>query len=1020
MKDTIATHCSPTKLSADERTRNSIGKIFGYKFDPTCTDVVPSPSDKIGLADIAESHSSVVIHEENLGLSNLVFEPKLILGTQVPFPGFPSLNVLPIASGELASVGLNCFGFPSKYPNVILTMQEMIELPPIEQLAEIVIGKSLFVNWPMMHEGRVVAVTDANQEVRVVDGLFKIKEHTKLASDRWSQDSEMIAQTYYTGNGVPGSGGIQIGDIKIRLKVLPLQGMRTNAANGSTKKVFGNEEADVPLQLALWQAPVVDPRFIERGPMTLQERFPVDCNVVLTKGKLRGCSGVVVGTADGKNVGVKVMTLPPEIPFGLVIASSVQEAFVSSYDAARVLKINPGVFGKIVGRLPFEQGRYDLGLNLKSADGFCVIGYTRKKPEDHKAKKQGQKGGVWTVGDSVLVVGSRSLSDEALNEERLQWEYTPKAIRLVESYRTQFPQLFYAIGKMPNERKYDAYQVFGDNGEAWLPKVREWLDNDESAKLPRSPVTTESMSYEATAAIQKAADVRSLALKKKGYPQVSLVKVPGSALYREGSTGATDILLPTDINDSDKPQLGERVVNLCADGVPFGARGTVVGIHSAAASGSVELLMDEEFIGGTSLQGHCSNFRGKLCHWSHVLRITPENGKGVVDQLVPVNSKQADVNTILALAAPNKPERSAGSWDAHVDSFAHAAKSLNSTPMRSADRAKSRTPPRSSSRAGSTGRNRLITWKEARGPDEKGLGFKQSTRGGANGLTRWKKIIQARQISQITTAFEVEQTAKDLKRMLGLTSPPSASASTPQGHTAQLKAILGVTPGSNQVPNNTPAVQAPPVADTTTTNVSDGLKAILGVGPTLPPPVHVEPLPPPPPSTAAEQLLQLMAGKMQSQGPPNFFQPVAPSAFNFTYVDAGQEAPPPAAPPPTSHAPPHYFNNNYQNGYFPIMPQYGSVPPPTAHLLSNPAYYGTPAGYGGVAVATRHPIQPSGPSLVEFPPLNGSATAAVDTAAAAVVTVAALSSTDTTNPVLNQQPPVAASLMVPSVVQGRL
>ena len=34
---------------------------------------------------------------------------------------------------------------------------------------------------------------------------------------------------------------------------------------------------------------------------------------------------------------------------------------------------------KIAGRLAFEQGRYDLGLNLKSPDGLCVVGYTRKK-----------------------------------------------------------------------------------------------------------------------------------------------------------------------------------------------------------------------------------------------------------------------------------------------------------------------------------------------------------------------------------------------------------------------------------------------------------------------------------------------------------------------------------------------------------------------------------------------------------------------------------------------------------------
>ena len=101
------------------------------------------------------------------------------------------------------------------------------------------------------------------------------------------------------------------------------------------------------------------------------------------------------------------------------------------------------------------------------------------------------------------------------------------------------------------------------------------------------------MSYEAVAAVEKAADVRTLALAKSGYPKESLIKIPGAALYGEGSTGATDVLLASDLNQKESPQLGDRVVNLCAEGIPFGARGTVIGIHEAKTTGSVEVVMDE-------------------------------------------------------------------------------------------------------------------------------------------------------------------------------------------------------------------------------------------------------------------------------------------------------------------------------------------------------------------------------------------------------------------------------------------
>lgn len=498
----MAEYVPPSKLSADERRRNCVGKVYCYRYDVTCTDTVESPNKMIGIPDIIGSNSSVSIIEKQHSTGE-PFKPVLVPGTQIPYPGFPSLCVLPFASVELVKIGLNCFGSPSKYPNMLLTLHQMPEIPALEILADNVLGKSLFINWPMMHEGRVVAISDEEKEIRLENGLTTRKTYVfdEFSVDRWHAESEAMSQLYHMGNAVPGSGGVDIGPIKVRLKLVPLQGMKTNPVNGSTKKLFGKEEADVPLQLALWQAPAPDPRFIERGPMTLKDRFPEGCSVVLTKGKYRGCTGTAVGVVDQKSVGVKVLTLPPEVPFGLAIARSVQESHISSIDASRILKMHPGLFGKITGRLQFEQGKYDLGLNLKSADGSCVVGYTRKKI-DRPTKSKGDRPNVWTAGDSLLVIGSVRNNDEDDNEEKIKWEYTPKAIRLVETYRRKFPQLFAEIKKAPNEKRYDANKVFGPNGEAWLPVIRDWLDKDESAKLPRSPVTSDSMSYEAVAAVQ--------------------------------------------------------------------------------------------------------------------------------------------------------------------------------------------------------------------------------------------------------------------------------------------------------------------------------------------------------------------------------------------------------------------------------------------------------------------------------------------------------------------------------------
>jgi Exoribonuclease Xrn1 D1 domain/Xrn1 SH3-like domain len=964
-----------------------IGKVCCYKYDNTCTDIVESPGKGIGLPDITGSHSACVEIDEYLGLSKIVFEPRLIPGTQIPFPGFPSLNVMPIASVELTPVGLNCVGSPSKYPNMILTMHQMPALPPIEQLAENVLDKSLFVNWPMMHEGKVVAISDETKEIRLYKAQRKITEFSKMASDRWRSEAEIMGQTYYVGNGVPGAGGVQIGEIKFRLKILPLQGMKTNPTNGSTKKMFGNDEADVPLQLALWQAPAPDPRFFERGPMTLKDRFPEGCNVILTKGKFRGCVAQVVAVADKKNVGVRVQTLPAETPFGHVIAQSVHETFMSSQDAARILKMNPGVLGKVMGRLQFEQGRYDLGLNLKSPDGLCVVGYTRKKTEQNGNSKGNRKDdSAWAAGDAVLVVGSRPLFDDDAEEERIQWEYSPKAIRLVEAYRKKFPQLFAALNKKPNERKYDANEVFGPNGEKSLAVVREWLDNHESAKLPRSKVSTELMSYEASAAVEKAASVRALALKKKGYPQEALIKVPGSALYREGSTGATDILLASDLNDMLRPKLGDRIVNLCADGVPFGLRGTVIGVHEAASSGgSVEIVMDQEFMGGTSLQGHCSNFRGKLCQWAHLLKIEPDNSAGVVEKLIPKGaSKEAAMNRVLSANNEEPRRRVQSSWDNQVDTARDVLRKKEKpsyqdgkTPPRSSSvskRAVSKTPPRSTSRSGSTGKSR-VAWREARGPDEKGTGFKGAKRGHSSGLAKWKNDVKLK-----STANDcVNATADDLKKILGLatTSAPASSTSNATGKSSDhLKAVLGVGASSATPTNQSAQVSvAPLTSQAMASSATIGLKTMLGLptvaseampaqilkrSPAVLPqpglPMHTQQQTlPSEPLSAADKLRQLMAGK-QSQASMVPRPPVQPSGFNFTYVEQGKEAP----PPPSQMMPQYHNYPQQQYTSVPMMPMmmpsYGMAPPPPppAHFLSQ---------------GSMHPYQPS---TNEFPPLGAS------------------------------------------------
>ncbi len=808
-------------------------------------------------------------------------------------------------------------------------------------------------------------MSDSTCEVRMVKKELKTQKFSPPETQRWNAISATMAESYLAGAGYPGSGGVSIGDVQIRLKVVSLQGMKTSPVDGSSKKLYGKEEADIPIQMALSTSPAPDPRFIERGPLTLKERFPVKCRVVLTKGKYRGCIGTVLGTGDGGKVGVKVQVIPPEPPFGLAIARGVQESYISSNEAAKVLRMDPRIFGRVTGNLFFSPGKYDLGLNLKYKDKRYVLGYTRvkKDPNDQKKKKKDAK--AWLAGDTVLVVGSKRMSnsdvsDSSGDDEKVFWEYTPKAVRLVAAYKNAFPNLFAVMSKAPNERFYDAKKVFGPKGDEICAKVLEWLKGVETASMPRLPHTTDAMPVAAVHAVQRAADVRFSTLEKDDAVKESNVKVPPAALYREASTAATDILLASEHSVSAPPELGDRVANLCASGVPFGARGTVVAVHDPA-EGCVEVVMDEEFIGGSTLQGTCANFRGKLCVWNHLLKISAADSKGIVDNMVPVGGGKAALNQLM--------QDIQGSDHVQETSDADAASEevINKTNVPAPTLQNQKTaaapgrdpmhpwgsPPRSNSAP--RGGAKRGAWREALGPPEKIIGFTKY-RTAKNGFDEWTRLVaqNGRDTSKPRPETQESKSAGLLKVMLGVKSDPvplpQKTESDASGASAGLKALLGVTSSNGQLRGD-PAV--------------------------------------PPKASAADAFMQMMMKDIPMQSPPQIMpvQQTSRSAFNFSYVKEGEEQPeekkeahlppPPMNPmaaipgyflppgPPVHMMPPHMIPSN-------ILPPHMLPPhmaPPMYGMIGNQSMTGPPPSVPGKGAPAKSDKTTTAPSAKKAAPM---------------------------------------------------
>lgn len=66
-------------------------------------------------------------------------------------------------------------------------------------------------------------------------------------------------------------------------------------------------------------------------------------------------------------------------------------------------------------------------------------------------------------------------------------------------------------------------------------------------------------------------------------------------------------------------QVGDRVVMVSETGnVPLAAKGTIVGLQAAA----VDVLWDIPFIGGTTLAGRCSEYRGQVVSPDTILNLS--------------------------------------------------------------------------------------------------------------------------------------------------------------------------------------------------------------------------------------------------------------------------------------------------------------------------------------------------------------------------------------------------------------
>jgi 5'-3' exoribonuclease 1 len=266
-----AMYCPSSSLTSHERQRNSFGKILSFIYFPTNLETIlaGNTATAIGLMDITNCQTKLTEYEFDLFPSSTSFLAKLIPGTVKTCAGYPSLGVIALSDAKLENIKLNVFGSESRYKSIILSVtQRFFSIDGIQY--EKLLNCSVFVNYPLIHEAKVIGVSCVNFSLKLKtrsrpprppphphrvgreeEIQYEIEKtiHSESEKIQWLKDSANEEMKYLKGRGLPGTGGIVIGNILIRLLVVPLQGMKTDRLTGIRKKVFGETVADIPIQV---------------------------------------------------------------------------------------------------------------------------------------------------------------------------------------------------------------------------------------------------------------------------------------------------------------------------------------------------------------------------------------------------------------------------------------------------------------------------------------------------------------------------------------------------------------------------------------------------------------------------------------------------------------------------------------------------------------------------------------------------------------------------------------------------
>lgn len=596
-------------LSQAEKDRNEFGVTLKFTYAPNIDFIYPS--SLVGIfPDIQHCHCVENIFDLPT-IEGLEYHVGLVEGVKLgaaALANFPSLATLPYYAA-LGFHGVNVFQQDSRNESMVVTITDSEARTKVEA-AKLKLGNKVHVGYPFLQEAKVVRVSDELFDYELPDdGSEHIvpKHHNDREIRDWQKKAERIESVYSKRLG------IIIGQVESLVHVEMLRGMRKTDEGATIKEyaVVPGMETDYASQVVVGEVISEDQRFVEKAAIPIEEEFPVGSRAFFLGEFNYGRPLEVVRLADNK-AEIWLSTVQGREPeFGHTIVRTAERStpYTPSYAVAKQLQLHPLVLSKLTSSFQVNVSgmRVNFGLNLKfESKKLKVLGYSRRSESG--------------------------------------WEFSGKAIALIQQYMIRFPEFIAGIQRKPQGNDYDAEDFYsGVEAKAKFAEITAWLKSIESKSFEKVPLDAEQLDSDVVMLLQDAADKLNagpppIGKKLKGVPRNALLK-PSDAEHRLGN---------------QKFALGDRIVYVQDSGrVPIATRGTVVGITRTSRTTLLDVVLDVTFMSGTSLDGRCAPFRGSTIPASSVINLS--NKQVIAGSKAAVEKRPASVSQPLTAQGYGTP-----------------------------------------------------------------------------------------------------------------------------------------------------------------------------------------------------------------------------------------------------------------------------------------------------------------------------------------------------------------------------